>query len=222
MMVGTLFTSLRPRIMPGKKLAHITTLPARNQTRASAGAAGPRLKLPATVSIAALDDQLLAADAPVPVRHSVSRPATQSCTCWRRPVVYSGTWTAKGTPARQMKMPGPGTGLPGRDHNCRRNFMSGSTSPRTRTVGLRRRQQEAPCRGFRLGCGSSGSTSGNTSLGRGLLRPMGGRTENCDACLVYLVDMKCAVAIVGLRSTTSRAVWASENQEISSNFGVLA
>jgi hypothetical protein len=120
-MVGALFTSLRPRIMPGGNLAHITTLPARNHTRASAEAAGPRLKLPATVSIAALDDQLLAADAPVPARHSVSRP-----------VVYSGTLTAKGTPARQMKMPGPGTGLPGRDHNCRRDFMSGSTRPGTR------------------------------------------------------------------------------------------
>jgi hypothetical protein len=135
MMVGALFTSLRPRIMPGGNLAHITTLPARNQTRTSAGAAGLRLKRPATVSIAAHDDHLLAADAPVPVRHSVSRPAIQSCTCWRRPVVYSGTWTAKGIPARQMKMPGPGKGLPGRDHNCRRDFMSGSTRPRTRLSG---------------------------------------------------------------------------------------
>jgi hypothetical protein len=135
MMVGALFTSLRPRIMPGGNLAHITTLQARNQTRASAGAAGPLLKLPATVSIAALDDHLLAADAPVPVWYSVSRPAIQSCTCWRRSVVYSGTWTAKGTPARQMKMPGLGTGLPGRDQNCRRDFMSGSTSPRTRQSG---------------------------------------------------------------------------------------
>jgi hypothetical protein len=62
MLVGALFTSLRPRIMPGGNLAHITTLPAANQTRTSAGAAGPRLKVPATVSIAVQDDRLLTAE----------------------------------------------------------------------------------------------------------------------------------------------------------------